>query len=123
MSSADNSGTNKVYAEDLLELVNLLKNAGAEAISINEQRIVYDSYIVDLAGNYITVNGERIVSPFTVKAIGNTSYLESAVAQKNYGYIDTQTAEGKQVALSREASITIAAHNKSLEFEYVREGE
>ena len=118
-----NSGTNKVYAEDLLELVNLLKNAGAEAISINEQRIVYDSYIVDLAGNYITVNGERIVSPFTVKAIGNTSYLESAVAQKNYGYIDTQTAEGKQVALSREASITIAAHNKSLEFEYVREGE
>lgn len=117
------SGTNKVYAEDLLEVVNLLKNAGAEAISINEQRIVYDSYIVDLTGNYITVNGERIVSPFTIKAIGNTSYLESAVAQKNYGYIDTQLSEGKQVTLSREESITIAAYNKNLDFEYVREEE
>lgn len=117
-----NSGTNKVYAEDLLELVNLLKNAGAEAISINEQRIVYDSYIVDLAGNYITVNGERIVSPFTIKAIGNTSYLESAVAQKNYGYIDTQISEGKQVTLSREESVNIAGYNKSLDFEYVKEG-
>ena len=43
-----NSGTSKINAEDLLELVNILRNAGAEAISINEQRIVYDSYIVDI---------------------------------------------------------------------------
>ena len=75
-----------------------------------------------MAGNYITVNGERIVSPFTVKAIGNTSYLESAVAQKNYGYIDTQISEGKQVTLSREESVNIAGYNKSLDFEYVKEG-
>ena len=39
----------------------VLKLAGAEAISINDQRIVYDSYIVDIGGTYISVNGERIV--------------------------------------------------------------
>ncbi len=43
-----NGGEQQVNAEDLLELINLLKNAGAEAISINEHRIAYDSYIVDI---------------------------------------------------------------------------
>ena len=34
------TATNRIVSEDLLELINLLKNAGAEAISINEQRLV-----------------------------------------------------------------------------------
>lgn len=119
-----NSGTSKINADDLLELVNILKNAGAEAISINEQRIVYDSYIVDInEKGYITIKGTATVAPFTIKAIGNPTYLESSVAQKNSGYIDTQIAEGKQVTLERSNNITIAAHNSNLEFEYVKEEE
>lgn len=118
-----NMGSSKINAGDLLNLVNTLKNAGAEAISINEQRIVYDTYIVNINGtNYITINGEYIVSPYTIKAIGNTTYLESSVAQKNYGYIDTQIAEGKQVTWERATNINIPAYNKSLDFEYVKEG-
>jgi len=119
-----NTGTSKIDADDLLELVNILRNAGAEAICINEQRIVYDSYIVTINGaNHINVNGQGLVSPFTIKAIGNTTYLESSVAQKNYGYIDTKISEGKQISLERGTSITIPAYDKSLEFEYVKEDE
>ena len=117
-----NAGTSVINAQDLLELVNLLKNAGAEAISINGQRIVYESYIVNINGtNHITVNGTRIVAPFTIKAIGNPTYLESAVAQKKYGYIDTQIAGGKDVTLERQSNVSIAAYNRSLNFEYVKE--
>lgn len=119
-----NTGTSKINSEDLLNLVNLLRNAGAEAISINEQRIVYDSYIVNInESGHITINGTRAVAPYTIKAIGNTTYLESAVSQKNYGYIDTQIAEGKQVTLERSETINIPAYNKSLEFDYVKEEE
>ena len=118
-----NNGSSKINAQDLLDLVNVLKNAGAEAISINEQRIVYDNYIVDINGsNYISVNRQKISAPFTIKAIGNTSYLESSVAQKNSGYIDTQISEGKQVSLERQTSLNIPAYNESLDFEYVKEG-
>ena len=116
-----NTGTNQISASDLLELVNILKDAGAEAISINEKRIVYDSYISYVNGNYITIKGERVVAPFTIKAIGNTTYLESAVSQKKYGYIDTKISEGKEVKLERQTNINIPAHNKSLEYEYVKE--
>lgn len=119
-----NGGTSNINAEDLLELVNILKSAGAEAISINEHRIAYDSYISDIIGpNYITIKGEKESSPYTIKAIGNTTYLESAVSRKNYGYMDTQIAEGKQITLERLDSITIPAHQENLEFEYIKEGE
>lgn len=119
-----NGGEQQVNAEDLLELINLLKNAGAEAISINEHRIAYDSYIVDInEKNYITIKGEYVTSPYTIKAIGNTTYLESAVSQKNYGYIDTKISEGKQISLERAANIKIAAHDRGLDFEYVKEDE
>ena len=74
-----------------------LKLAGAEAISINEQRIVYDSYIVDLGGTFISINGKREVSPYIVKAIGNPIYLESELSKKQYGYIDTKLEEGKEI--------------------------
>lgn len=107
----------KITAEDLKELLNELKMAGAEAISINEQRIVYDSYIVDLA-TYISVNGERLVSPYEVKAIGNTTYLESGLSKKQYGYIDKKLEEGKDVVLVRKDKIVINKYNGDLNMEY-----
>ena len=107
----------KINAEDLKELLNELKMAGAEAISINEQRIVYDSYIVDL-DTYISVNGERLVSPYEVKAIGNPTYLESGLSKKQYGYIDTKLEEGKDVILVRKDKIIINKYNGDLNMEY-----
>lgn len=118
-----NAGQATISSNDLLELINLLKNAGAEAISVNEQRIVYSSYISALDENVITVKGRRIYAPFTIKAIGNTTYLESAVSQKKYGYIDTKIAEGLQVSLEKSTEISIPAYAGSLDFEYVREEE
>ena len=58
-----------VHDADLRVLVNELKNAGAEAISINGQRIVNTTAITCI-GNVIKVNNERITSPFTIRAIG-----------------------------------------------------
>lgn len=113
----------KITSEDLRTLLNELKTAGAEAISINEQRIVYDSYIVDIGGTYISVNGERIVSPYEVKAIGNTTYLESGLAKKQYGYIDTKLEEGKDVSLVRQDNILIKKYSGDLNMEYIKEAE
>ena len=108
----------KINGEDLRALLNELKLAGAEAISINGERIVYDTYIVDIGGTYISVNGTRIVSPYEVKAIGNTTYLESGLSKKQYGYIDTKLEEGKVVALERKDGIIINQYKGNLNMEY-----
>lgn len=110
--------TKKITSEDLRELLNELKSAGAEAISINENRIVYDSYIVDIGGTFIGVNGTKIVSPYKVKAIGNPTYLESGISQKQYGYIDTKLEEGKDITLVRQDNIVINKYNGNLNMEY-----
>lgn len=119
------SGEKEVKIQDLLDLVNQLKNSGAEAISINDKRIVYKSYIVNINGNInsVNINGNKTGEPFVVKAIGNVSHLESGVAQKKYGYIDTKIAEGKIVTLEKYDSITIDGYNKKLDFGYVKEEE
>lgn len=110
----------KITAEDLRELLNELKEAGAEAISINDQRIVYDSYIVDIGDEFIRINGEEmIVSPYEVKAIGNPTYLESGLSKKQYGYIDTKLEEGKDVTLQRKDNIKINKYTGNLNFEYI----
>ena len=110
----------KISPEDLRELLNQLKTAGAEAISINGHRIVYDSYVVDLGGTFISVNGEREVSPYIVKAIGNPTYLESGLSKKQYGYIDTKLEEGKDVILERQDEILINAYTGNLNMGYVQ---
>lgn len=111
----------KIEANDLIVLLNELKSAGAEAISINDQRIIYSSYVSDINGTYITVNGKRIVAPFEVKAIGNITYLESGISQKQYGYIDTRITDGKDITLEKKNKITIKKYNGDLSFDYVKE--
>jgi len=97
-----------IVADDLLELVNELRLAGAEAISINDERVVLNTYLADIDYKFIIINGQRISSPYIVKAIGNQNYLESGLTAKQYGYIDNMTkALGKTVTLERIDNITI----------------
>lgn len=69
-----------VHFGDILGIVNELKNAGAEAISINDQRIVSTTSIT-CEGNVINVNGEKTSSPFVIKAIGSSIYMNSALTR------------------------------------------
>ena len=82
----EDASTYIVHEEDLLNVVNELKNAGAEAISINDQRIISTSSII-CAGNIVRVNGNRVGAPFVIKAIGNQSDLYYALTRVG-GYID-----------------------------------
>lgn len=120
----DDTRNAKIVAEDLLVLINLLNSAGAEAISINDQRIVYDSYIVNINMNeFIRVNGKIITAPYIIEAIGNTSYLESAISQKNVGFVDEKLLEGKSVNVEQQEQINIEEYVGDLNFEYVKEEE
>lgn len=102
------NATKDIDAYDLLELVNELRLAGAEAISINGERIIAMSEIVDINYSFIVINGNRISSPYTVKAIGNQTYLESGLTAKEYGYMDNIIkGNGKTATLERKDSITI----------------
>lgn len=94
-----------VHDGDLLEVVNALKNAGAEAISINDQRIV-NTTAITCAGNIIKVNKEKIGSPFIIKAIGLTEKLKGALTMPG-GYLEILENDGVQVKVEEVDKIEI----------------
>lgn len=72
--TVDNKGFNYVDDTQILDLVNELKASDAQAISVNEERIVALSEIRE-AGSHVMVNGTRMTAPYTVKAIGDPDKL------------------------------------------------
>lgn len=109
----------KVEAIDLVNLVNELRLAGAEAISINDERIINMTDIVDISDRYILVNSQRIEAPYTVKAIGDKTYLQSALSIKN-GYIDQQIAKGISVEIETKNNIKILKYNGNMTLKYMK---
>ena len=100
-----------VHDGDIIETINELKNAGAEAISINGLRIV-DSSGIMCDGNVIRINGEKIGAPYIIKAIGSPEWLESSLGRIG-GYLDQISSNGNGVLVKIEKSndITIPKYN------------
>ena len=106
-----------VHAENILQVVNEMRNAGAEAISINGERVVNTTDITIVNGAFVFVNGKRLSSPYTVKVIGNQKYLDSAISIK-YGYIDEITANGKTISYVPVKSVKINKYKGDLSMKY-----
>lgn len=105
-------------ANDLLTLVNELRAAGAEAISINGERVINLTDIVDISNRYILVNSNRVSSPYTINAIGDQNYLMSALSIKN-GYVDTKQKEGYTISVETQRNIKINQYSKDLDLKYI----
>lgn len=68
-----------VHDQDVGIIVNELRAAGAEAISINDTRIIFSKTRIVCVGPTVRINGEQMTAPFIIKAIGNKNFLEAAI--------------------------------------------
>ena len=116
----------QITADDIMSLLNELKLAGAEAISINNQRIVSLTDVSNIDYKFIMVNTAkeigkaRIESPYVIKAIGNQKYLESAISIK-YGFLDSMKSSEKTASYVLDNNITILKYDGVLEYKYASE--
>lgn len=102
-----NTSNYLVHDGNLLSIVNELKAGGAEAISINDKRVTNETAIT-CAGNVIQVNGEKVGSPFVIKAIGSKDLLYGEVNKnggtvyklKKYGVI-TEIKKNDNIEISK----------------------
>lgn len=107
-----------IHYDKLLKVLNELNAAGAEAISINEQRVIATTEI-RLAGTHININYQRFAPPFVFKAIGDPETLESALRLKG-GIVDELQYYGISVEIKREDRLFIPRYSKVLEFKYAK---
>ena len=105
-----------VHDIDILKIVNELKNAGAEAISINDQRIILTTPII-CGGNIININGERIGSPFEIKAIGSPEAL--ANLSRPGGCLSNLEDRKIKVSLKKANNVSIPKYSGVLNFKYL----
>ena len=116
----DKSSENySITAEDLLVIVDYLKSAGAEAISINGERIINTSDIVYVNNSIIYVNQQRILAPYVINAIGNSAYLESTLIG-NGGYVDELRKLGFTVEIEKSDKVKVPKYNKEITYKYMQ---
>ena len=106
-----------VHDLDVLSVINELKNAGAEAISINDQRIVPTSGII-CGGNIIDVNNEKVGAPFVIKAIGLPEQL--AALNRPGGYLERLKNDSIGVELKKSNNIIIPKYTGTLTYNYAK---
>lgn len=93
-----------IHDSDILNVVNQLRIGGAQAISINNERIIATSEQV-CAGPTIKVNSNRYAVPYEIKAIGDPDEITAAI--KESGILDEMIRLGKRVSLKQENGIEI----------------
>lgn len=121
LKDSTDENVSKINASNLLLIINALKLAGAEAIAINDQRIVNMSDIVDINSdysNFIKVNGERILSPYTIKAIGDPTYMESSLIG-NGGEVDVLRKTGQDITIDKPNNVKILKYDGEQKTKYI----
>lgn len=111
LQASESGNGSIVNVLDILRLVNELRASGAEAITVNDQRITAMSEI-HWSGTMIVINQNRIAPPFHIQAIGDPSMLESGMSLKG-GYLETLKFTGVQVEMKKVEKIKMAAYNGS----------
>mgnify|MGYP004632622541 CR=1 FL=1 len=107
-----------VHAENILQVVNEMKNAGAEAIAINGERIVSTSAI-SCDGNVIVVNGKKINSPIQISAIGLQELL-STLNRPGSTLEYFKNNSGKIVDFKKNSNIEIPKFTGVISFKYAK---
>lgn len=112
----------EITAIDLVYIVNSLKDAGAEAISINDERIVSTTDMADVGGS-IKINSKYLrTDTYEIKAIGNSSYLESSLFGKG-GFVEQLNTSGIKADIERNKKVTIPKYTGDFETKYMQEKE
>ncbi len=111
VDDADDAATERagqVLDTDLQKLVNALWVSGAEAISVNGQRITSRTAIRG-AGSAITVNYRSLTRPYVVRAIGNPDTLPARLLESEGGraWLDLQVNFGLEFTTETRRNVTV----------------
>lgn len=120
INEAPDSDFTVIKASNLLSIVNDLKFAGAEAISINEERILPMTDIVDISETFIKINGQRVLAPYVIKAVGNKAHLESALLG-NGGYAEQLRSIGHDVKITQMDKVLVKKYNGEINYKYIND--
>ncbi|MGP2442649.1 DUF881 domain-containing protein [Streptomyces sp. JW3] len=116
MTIADPKGS--VEADMLLDAIQELRAAGAEAIQVNGVRVVAGTYLTD-SDDGVSVDGNKIDAPYRFKVIGKPQDLEPALNIPG-GVVQTLEKEQATATVERSSKIVVDALRAAKRPDYAR---
>lgn len=106
-----------IHDTDILSIINELSAAGAEAFSVNGQRIVANTAI-RCVGPLIQINGVNLSAPYVISAIGNPDTMRGALNLRG-GIVSEMRADDISVVIERQEELIIPEYAGLLNYQYV----
>lgn len=107
-----------VESDMLLDAVQELRAAGAEAIQIGEVRVVASTYFADVGGA-VEIDGRKVTQPYVIKVIGKPEDLEPALNIPG-GVVQSLEKEQATVSIERSKKIVVDALRSAKRPDYAR---
>jgi uncharacterized protein YlxW (UPF0749 family) len=111
-----------VHDYDMRALIGDIRAAGAEAISINGQRILLSKTELYCTGPTIRINDQVFAQPFIIRAIGNKNRLLEVVDGPD-GYANILRDMGIFVETNTSVSISVPAYANITEAKFMKNEE
>lgn len=105
--------SDRVDATTMFNLIEELRNAGAEVISFGDVRVVTNTYFLDTKSG-LECDGKKMKAPYTIKAIGDPDALQNA--------IQIAGGVGSRIKVQYHASVSVEQSN-SVRIDQVRRGQ
>lgn len=105
---------------DLQDLVNELRNAGAEALALNDQRLIAWSAIAT-DGEQVMVDGQPVPDPYHLSAIGDPETLRTALLRPG-GLVPLLSEANPAIIITVKESdrLTLPVYRQAFEFAYAK---
>ncbi|MQA84858.1 MAG: DUF881 domain-containing protein [Streptosporangiales bacterium] len=109
----------KVTASMLLDTLQELRDAGAEAVQIGGVRAIASTYFRDASGRGIVVDGQRLFPPYRLLVIGDPHTLSTALDIPG-GIMESLRSAGAEGVVTQREEIRITAVRAAASPQYAR---
>ena len=111
-------GSNNIHDSDIWYILNDLRIAGAEAISVNGNRVLPKSYTT-CGGVYIEMDEAKMVAPFYIDAIGNSAALMDYILSEE-SHIKMLEVRDMQISIAESDNIEVPPYVGGYSFKYAK---
>lgn len=119
LKPGENPNLYVLHDEDVLRVLNEIRAAGAEALSLNGERILASTEVRCIGPTIVLNKDKRLAPPFVITAIGDPDTLESSIKMKG-GVAETLQFWGIQVGVKKMNQVTVPAYSGGVKFDYAK---
>jgi len=102
----------------ILDLIQELRDGGAEAIDVGGVRVVASSFVGD-SGGEVKIDGPPVSRPFVIKAIGDSKTLASAMTIPG-GIVESVRQKGANATVTESDSVEITSTHTPTELTHAK---